>query len=700
MLQKKFYQVYQFFISGFIPKAILFPLMFVTFHWQLQAQEISVWSPQLPPSSEEFIRDASSDDSNNFRPLAEGTLWQIGDMTAEEQLYVELINRARANPPEEGRWLLSLTDADVLRNLSFFNVELDQVLDDPIHGFLKLPSAPPLAPNALLNAGARVHVEDMFVNTFQAHHGSDGSRAGDRVKSQGYNWRRVGENVFSTVDSIIHGHAGFQIDWGIGPGGIQSPPGHRLTIHNTEYREIGVGVKIGSRPNAFPGNPDPIYRDVGPQLVAQVMASPLNDMVFVTGVAFYDFNQNQFYDLGEGLGDVAVDIPGNAFHTVTVDSGGYAVPVNGDGSYEVQFSNNALPSQNSTVTVANQDNVKLDYMLPYQPVVSGPSVVGVNQTVGYELPSMPLAERFQLERSRSAVFAQTEGGASGLDEFNYSGVGSYNVIQTRLFDEGGQAFRLAHDLPISNEILEWNRRFEVGDQASLSFRSRLGSAFEGEIATFQVSNDEGQTWQTLWSQNGTTQNGAIFPAPSETAFTTRSIDLSEFAGQTIRFRWVYRFTSGGFFRGIVGNEETVGTGWYFDTITAEGLNSLVSEFLPEQVQRNFQISSGQEGSFSLRGRAFIKGEWRPWGDAAHVVVTSKAPEGLEILSVRRNGAFLVVQVDVGAGGEAPVIESADQLQGPWQSGGASSILQAGQASVYEVTMPIENQPTRFIRIAP
>ena len=676
---------------------MMMSLLFVGTHIKAQPPESLAYTPQLPPPAEEVEIQSGAEEVTRFRPLAEGLRWETGDMTDEEQLYVELINRARANPEEEGRWLVSLTDADIVRNLGFFNVNLDQVLNDPLHGFLRLAAAPPLAPNAMLNAGARAHVDDMFVNTFQAHQGTDGSRAGDRIKSEGYNWRATGENVFSNVDSVIHGHAGFQIDWGLGPGGIQSPPGHRLTIHNSEYREIGVGVIIGSRENAFPNDPDSIYRDVGPQLAAQVLAAPLSDSIFITGVAYYDFNSNQFYDMGEGLGGLTVDVSGNAFHAVTMNSGGYSVPVSANGDFDVHFSSNEFPSQNSSVTISNSENVKLDYLLEYQPRVSGPAVVGVNQAVSFELPSLHLAERYQLERSRSGEFTGIEGGASGLDEFSYSGAGSYAVIQTRLFDDGGQAFRLAHAPPISAESLEWNRRFVVGNQGSLSFRSRLGSAFDGEVATFQVSDDEGQSWQTLWTQNGTSSNAnpLPFPAPSESSFSTRTVDLSNFEGKTIRVRWEFRFTGG---RVWVGNDQTIGTGWYFDTITTQGLNSLESELLPEQNQPGFQIVSGAQGTFSLRGRAFIKGEWRPWGETTDVLVSNDAPSAFQVISVTRVEDSMLVKVDVGEGGTAPVIQSADTLQGPWLRAESILIEESGQANVFDVTISIGGLPSRFYRI--
>ena len=42
------------------------------------------------------------------------TFYDFGNPTAEEQLYLELINRARANPPAEGARLAATTDPDVL----------------------------------------------------------------------------------------------------------------------------------------------------------------------------------------------------------------------------------------------------------------------------------------------------------------------------------------------------------------------------------------------------------------------------------------------------------------------------------------------------------------------------------------------------------------------------------------------------------
>src|SRR5688572_10667862 len=52
------------------------------------------------------------------------TVYSIGDPTPEEQLYVEFINRSRANPQAEAGLFAASTDADVVANYDFFDVDL------------------------------------------------------------------------------------------------------------------------------------------------------------------------------------------------------------------------------------------------------------------------------------------------------------------------------------------------------------------------------------------------------------------------------------------------------------------------------------------------------------------------------------------------------------------------------------------------
>lgn len=629
-----------------------------------------------------------------FLPQQIGDRWDIGDMSDEEQLYLELVNRARANPAVEGDWLINTGDKDILSNLAFFNVDLDRVLHDPNWGFYQFLPVQPLAPNAKLNQAARIHAQDMFDNTFQAHVGSDGSTAGDRIGLVGYNWGAYSENVYGQADSVVHGHAGFQIDWGFGPGGIQSPPGHRIQIHNGDYREFGVGVINGSKTNAFPDSNESKYRDVGPQIVSQLVAREFIDSPFITGVAFYDFNGNDFYDLGEGLGGLTVVVPGSRFHAVTIPSGGYAIPVDGDGNYSIGMEGSGLPPLASSVTVSERTNVKVDYVLDYLPVVTGPSNPVPGQSALYQMRPLPLAEKYQLERSVSAEFIRTEGGEEGLDDFSYVGTDAYTVLQSVIKQEGGRAFRLAHNFPLGDEFLEWNRYFVVESNATITFLSRLGSGFENQTAMFQVSNNDGVSWETLWSQNGTTLNGSQKPAPSEKQFTARVIDLSSFGGQTIRVRWVYGFTRGSAW---VGSDQFAGVGWYFDTISANGLKTLESNLFPEQASPTFSMTPATSEPFTLRGRAFIKGAWRPYGETFDSS-GSTTQLSARVIGIDQTENRLIVKIEIQGGAGQPTFETSNTVNGPWVPTSPLSVASTAQENVLEVTLGIGNDASRFFRI--
>ena len=203
--------------------------------------------------------------------------YDFGNPTAEEQAYIEMINRARANPAAEGARLATTTSLNVLSSYSYFNVNLGMMQDE----FNAIPAQPPLAPNANLTTAARGHSAWMLANDTQSHSETAPTNTPwDRISDAGYIYSTAGENIFAYADSVWHGHAGFQVDWGYSTGGMQSPRGHRESIHGSSFREIGVGVVLGENTN------------VGPQLVTQDFGAQHSSPSFGTGVAYYDLNGN------------------------------------------------------------------------------------------------------------------------------------------------------------------------------------------------------------------------------------------------------------------------------------------------------------------------------------------------------------------------------------------------------------------------
>lgn len=292
--------------------------------------------------------------------FVEPVLYTIGEPTDLEQLNLEYINRARASAVAEALRLRDTDDADVVNALQFFAVDTQLMLQQ----FATLTeTAQPLAFNERLLQAARLHSQDMLNNAFQSHTSSaqpvppnqPGDSMVDRLTRQGYQFWTAGENVYSYARSMWHAHAGFNIDWGQtvsggSIGGMQDPPGHRESIHNPLFREVGIGVIAGSNGN------------VGPYVVTQNFGTEtVRNQPFLTGVVFRDVNGNNFYDPGEGIGGVLVSVAGERFAARTSASGGYAIPLSGNGTFEVTFTYLEGQHQTHTFVVTNDQNVKIDF---------------------------------------------------------------------------------------------------------------------------------------------------------------------------------------------------------------------------------------------------------------------------------------------------------------------------------------------------
>ncbi len=320
--------------------------------------------PDAPPPAPPVVLPVIKDDQPSFITPKPGiqaaqTQYSIGQPTAEEQLILELINRARADANAEAQRLANTTDADVLNAINFFGVNLDVMVNQ----FTNLKqNLPPLSMNAQLLTAARLHSQDMFNNTFQDHFSSDnpvppnepGDASWDRIEKQGYLRNGSGENIFWRAISAFHAHAALEIDWGFAtPNGIQNPPGHRESIHKSFFHEVGIGVVLGINGSGL--------NRVGPLVVTQDFGGQAIVTPFITGVAYDDQNGNDFYDLGEGLGGINVDVDGADFFAVTAGSGGYSVPVPENGNYSVTFSSPSITNQTTQVVISNSENKKLDY---------------------------------------------------------------------------------------------------------------------------------------------------------------------------------------------------------------------------------------------------------------------------------------------------------------------------------------------------
>ena len=325
-------------------------------------------------------------------------LYSHGDPTPEEQQMLEMVNRARANPTEEGIRLMDTDDARVQGAYSYFKINKTATKA----AFTAYPQRPPLAFHPDLITAARNHSKDMDANNFQGHTSSNGDDLSKRYAKVGYASQGMyGENVAAYSESVWHGHCGLNVDWGEQN---QIDLGHRENIMNFKsavYTEIGVGILFNGK-GLMQGS-------VGPYVVTQTFGTRMQR--YITGVVFADKNNNGFYDLGEGLEGVTIKPSRGTFYAVSSTSGGYAIPFTGSGSVTVTASGGNLSAPVTKTIDFTGENTKVDFV----PASAGPgavtlqtpanNVTGRTQELALTWDKASLADAYQWQVATMQSFA-------------------------------------------------------------------------------------------------------------------------------------------------------------------------------------------------------------------------------------------------------------------------------------------------------
>jgi len=609
------------------------------------------------------------------------TLYSIGQPTDEEQLYLEYLNRMRANPTAEGTRLANTTDTNVLYAYSGFNVDLSLMK----YEFSTNPVVPPLAMNAELINSATLHSEDMFAKVYQGHFETNSmgitNNPGTRITAQGYNWSAYGENVFSFAYSVFYGHAGFAVDWGGGAstGGMQSPPGHRDNMFTSYFREVGVGVVDGM--NSSNGV------TVGPQLVTQDFGEQAGATPFITGVAYYDINSNAFYDIGEGIPGVQVTATGTSYYANTANSGGYAIPIPGNGTYTVTFTAPGLSNQVSVV-VAGNNNVKVDYVPMYSPpIVSGPNPAGLNSANLYTFTPVGGATAYQWLATQLAPYSHVEGAENGLSNVTVNISSGYSVIDTDYHYDGTHSFHLATPVA-ANQYLTLDPILRVAAGTSLSFAKLMGISGNALTAEAQVSADGGATWQTVWSEVGSDSG--------DSSFSLITVPLAAYAGQYILVRFAFVLGSGSLYP-----TADPGYGFYIDAISI----SNASQFLGSVTNNvasgtSFTFTPTNSNNYLLQVRAELNTRVLPWGPVDSLTVGAALPSLQVVSRPTINGAQVMVDFNVAnyrSGMTFQLWKSAD-LTGPWTQDASASLSTLTPNSKYRFTTTVGAGTRTFYKV--
>jgi hypothetical protein len=259
-------------------------------------------------------------------------LMAVINMTAQEQLMIELLNRARAAPAAEA---------------SRFGIDLNKDLPP---GTISPTPKQPLAPDQILIQAAGGHSQDMLNRDYFSHTSPEQKSPTDRASALGYSGS-VGENISwggstGSIDQNDHVYQRHE--------GLFLSQTHRSNLMTDGYRDVGTGVRYG------------IYTQGGTDYNSSMVTQNFGfgSGAYITGVVFADtVRANQFYDIGEGLGQinvVATASDGRVFETTTGSSGGYRILVP-SGSYSVLFTKDGRTSGEPRQVTIGSQNVKVDF---------------------------------------------------------------------------------------------------------------------------------------------------------------------------------------------------------------------------------------------------------------------------------------------------------------------------------------------------
>jgi len=269
--------------------------------------------------------------------------------TAVDQLMLELINVARANPQQEADRLL--------------NGQLNEGV--PSSSLITTTAKQPLAFNYQLIDSAYNHSQWMLDNDIFSHTGVDNSTSQQRMARAGYEFIAPwgsGENIawkgttggFDFNEFAIDNYTNLFID--------ENYPnrGHRVTLMNDDFQEVGIASLQG----IFSAN----NRDYNAVMTTQNFAYSRKDGAFLTGVIYNDqVIDDDFYSISEGIPNIRIIAQnintGDRIETLNFTTGGYSLYLP-SGTYDLSFIGNldqdpADDIVRSRVTI-DQLNIKLD----------------------------------------------------------------------------------------------------------------------------------------------------------------------------------------------------------------------------------------------------------------------------------------------------------------------------------------------------
>jgi hypothetical protein len=612
-----------------------------------------------------------------------------------EQMYLEYINRARALPWEEGFLLATVSDPEIQFAYQFFGTDLQRVVDE----IALYPPQPPMAIEPRLTQVARSHSQYMLRNAVQEHQERDPitgkviNTTESRLLGSGYPLNAGGESVYAYAKTPLEGHASFEVDWGLGDGGVQRPPGHRNSNHDGAFREVGVGVVHGTQSRVTPPVTNAVGTNivvtpavtntVGPSLVTLDFGSRSDLPPLVTGVVYYDFNTNGFYDVDEGVPGVRVEGESSRWFATTAGSGGYAIP-GVEGSQKIRFLSGDHELGSRTVSVIVGKNVKQDCILPYAGTrVLGPTSASVTGLNVYRVEQILGASGYEWQSMRWDLFSGSEGGEDGGVRFQFSGLAGWDPVKVGAAASGTRSFQLVHTNGLE-QILQYKPWVRPGVGSEIRFKSYLGYTSTNQIAAVEISTN-GIQWTALYQERG--RGISVSPTGS---YQAKSVSLAGWVGMDLRIR--FRF----FVEAVDGSRFYTQTqsafGWSIDDIQySNAVVGTESATHALAAATPFVFKPTSSGRYEFKARPRFGSQELPYSAPVVVDFSSTAVSSGTVVveGIRRNGTGQMMIDFALTSGVARewVLQGRGSLVEAWQTVSGATLTDRGEGRLTWIQSP-------------
>ena len=267
------------------------------------------------------------------------------------------------------------------------------------------------------------------------------------------------------------------------------------------------------------------------------------------------------------------------------------------------------------------------------PAVTGPSPIPVNEASTYTATTIDFTSDYDLRAFEATSHTLTEGAETGLGNVIDGTSPGYDVRTAFFSQSGSYSWRLGH-LNDKDQVLTLNKKIIPSVTSSLNVHSKMRWLASEQQGLIQISTDDGQSWKTLYSQNGVNAAG-------EGSFTLRTFNLSSYANRVVMFR--FKLVNQGAYYDVNAAQQI---GWFLDNIRVTNAQELGANTVTEFSTTSFDYTPGETGQVGLqvRGRAWSSFPME-WGTINFVDVV-EAPMSVNTFFMNFVGDEVRVEFDV------------------------------------------------------